>query len=316
MTPQRFVTEDPDDGFTYISAILGRRAELLDYSNFRLSIETTALELITINVFELCAGIAVRSTGVRQYALSRIETGGIERQWNSRRSVFAAPGQAILDAPGNETFTRTAGLRFTAFSIPPDLIQTEAGHLIGEPPSAPLEIHHAIDLGPLDSLMNELSSEARAGGFREDSQPFRIDLQRKLISALISEIPNNYESLLGKTLGPPARRYVSALIGYLSANLRSSVTLGDMAMAVGVSKRRLLESCRDAYRLPPMAMLQQMRLEAIRAQLEDPEPRETVNTIARKFCFGHMGNFARYYQRAFGEIPSETLRRGKRKNGL
>jgi len=308
---ERFVTNDPDDGFAYISAILGRRAELVDYSNFRLVIETTPLELLTVNVFELSAGMRARSTNVRRYALSLIDRSGVERSWNHRPPIFAGPGDAILDTPENETETRAFGVRFTTVSIPPYLIEEEARNLIGDEVIGALEIHRAIDSGPLLALMNDLIVAAGEG-----NSPFRQDLERKLITSLILDTPNSYTKLLDGKSGSPAKRYVSTLIEYLGENLKRSVTLGDMAGAAGVSKRRLIASCRAGDYAPPMAMLREMRLHAIRARLERPLPGETIYTVAGEYCFGHMSNFARYYYRLFNETPRETLRRGRRKNGI
>jgi AraC-like DNA-binding protein len=60
-----------------------------------------------------------------------------------------------------------------------------------------------------------------------------------------------------------------------------------------------------------MGYLRSRRLELVRAELGGTGRRGgTVAEVATLAGFAHLGRFARDYQRRFGELPSETLRRG------
>jgi transcriptional regulator GlxA family with amidase domain len=59
-----------------------------------------------------------------------------------------------------------------------------------------------------------------------------------------------------------------------------------------------------------MAYLRALRLEKVRDTLSAAEPGSvSVTEVAARWGFVHLGRFAGAYSRAFGERPSETLRR-------
>ena len=59
-----------------------------------------------------------------------------------------------------------------------------------------------------------------------------------------------------------------------------------------------------------MAFLRELRLENAQRELLTADPdNETVTQIALRYGFADLGRFAIRYRTAFGEKPSETLRR-------
>ena len=62
-----------------------------------------------------------------------------------------------------------------------------------------------------------------------------------------------------------------------------------------------------------MRLLRQARLAQARSALAAPRPETTVTTVALDYGFNHLSRFARQYARHFGESPSETLRRARRR---
>ena len=58
-----------------------------------------------------------------------------------------------------------------------------------------------------------------------------------------------------------------------------------------------------------MAYFKAQRLHAVRRELKNLDPTAaTVHEVARRWHFGHTGNFAADYRRQFGELPSEAVR--------
>lgn len=62
-----------------------------------------------------------------------------------------------------------------------------------------------------------------------------------------------------------------------------------------------------------MMLLRRVRLAQARADLEAPGHNTSVTTVAYDCGFSHLGRFAREYARRYGESPSETLRRARRR---
>jgi len=75
----------------------------------------------------------------------------------------------------------------------------------------------------------------------------------------------------------------------------------------GCGYRGLQRGFMDAYGTSPMNYLRSVRLKRIRALLLAGHVGDTINIIASKWGFAHMGRFAQAYYNEFGELPSETL---------
>lgn len=79
---------------------------------------------------------------------------------------------------------------------------------------------------------------------------------------------------------------------------------------MAVSVRSLQEGFRRSLDTTPVAYLRRVRLEKARDELTAAEPGTTsVTEVATRWGFVHLGRFSSTYARAFGERPSETLRR-------
>jgi AraC-like DNA-binding protein len=83
-----------------------------------------------------------------------------------------------------------------------------------------------------------------------------------------------------------------------------------LAREAHVSIRALQDAFHRHVGVPPMTYLRQVRLAGIRRELEQASfAVTTVQAVATRWGMVHMGRFAASYQAAFGERPSETLRR-------
>ena len=60
-----------------------------------------------------------------------------------------------------------------------------------------------------------------------------------------------------------------------------------------------------------MQWLTEQKLHTIRAKLVNADAAESITSLAGGY-FPNLGDFARYYQRQFGELPSQTLARARR----
>jgi AraC-like DNA-binding protein len=77
-----------------------------------------------------------------------------------------------------------------------------------------------------------------------------------------------------------------------------------------VGERTLQYAFRERFGLTPAAFLKARRLAAVRNRLlRADQGEETVGDASAALGFWHLGHFAADYRRAFGEAPSETLRR-------
>ena len=67
---------------------------------------------------------------------------------------------------------------------------------------------------------------------------------------------------------------------------------------------------RDSLGTTPKHYIRQRKLERVHACLSDPSAKvRNITEVALDYGFLHLGRFSESYKSAFGELPSDTLRR-------
>jgi AraC-like DNA-binding protein len=103
---------------------------------------------------------------------------------------------------------------------------------------------------------------------------------------------------------------LSRALDFVEASIQDHISVRDIAAAAGVSVRTLEYAFGERFGVSPKQYLSLMRLRGVRIELRQScSQRTRVADVAGKWGFWHMGQFAADYQRRFGELPSETLRR-------
>ena len=104
-------------------------------------------------------------------------------------------------------------------------------------------------------------------------------------------------------------QHVKRALAYLRANMTEKVTLAALAATCGISQRALLTQFERFLGVSPIAHLLRMRLAASRAELQRSDGTVSIAEVASRCGLTHLGRFATEYRKAFGELPSATLRR-------
>jgi AraC-like DNA-binding protein len=103
-------------------------------------------------------------------------------------------------------------------------------------------------------------------------------------------------------------RHVKQAVDYMQVNAGRPIRIRDVADACCVTPRTLENGFKTFKGMTPIAYLTQVRLEAVRHELQTVNFAPRIFEIARRWGFPDPGRFAERYRRAFGELPSETLR--------
>jgi transcriptional regulator GlxA family with amidase domain len=110
-------------------------------------------------------------------------------------------------------------------------------------------------------------------------------------------------------------RIVARAKAVLRDSLDEPVTITRLSQTVGVSERTLRYAFASVYQESPKRHLLRERLAAVRRALIGAGAFATVTAIATDHGFYELGRFAAQYRSAFGEYPSETLRRQRSDSG-
>jgi AraC-like DNA-binding protein len=104
-------------------------------------------------------------------------------------------------------------------------------------------------------------------------------------------------------------RILDPVCDYIMAHLHAPISLTDLEIASGLSRRSLQYVFWQRYECTPMQWVRGQRLEKARAMLLVTDADESVTSAALQSGFSNLGAFSAYYRERFGEQPSDTLRR-------
>ena len=111
----------------------------------------------------------------------------------------------------------------------------------------------------------------------------------------------------------PATSHLEAVLraeAYVRAHPEVTVPVSQLSHVVGLSERGLRDAFYSVRGMGPKRSMLEERLRAVRRVLRDGHQGGlTVTEAAATFRFYELGRFAAIYKRAFGEAPSDTLRK-------
>jgi len=107
----------------------------------------------------------------------------------------------------------------------------------------------------------------------------------------------------------PHRQIIRMAMDFVEEHELECISVEQLAIAAGVSERRLRDAFLSYFGLPPVQYLNRRLLNYIRKALLTSDPSQvTVSEVATQFGVWHFGRLARDYRVLFGELPSQTLR--------
>ncbi len=87
------------------------------------------------------------------------------------------------------------------------------------------------------------------------------------------------------------------------------ISISDLHIHSGVCWRTLDRAFKERFGMGPKQYIVAVRLAAVRTALQLAPPHKTITEIASEWGFGHLGRFSASYNKMFGELPSQTLRK-------
>jgi AraC-like DNA-binding protein len=226
-----------------------------------------------------------------------------------RRVVAAKPGELMFVAPGwHYTLDRAPGSS-PAFSVSGEALADE---LAARQPGLRFDLvlrMRAIraDAGAharLAQAVNDLACalDPAAGGH------LVAFAEMRLTSMLADLLLEGGAAIRGYEV---AAARIAKVEGWIEANLEAPISIGQMCAVAGVGERALQKAFALRRGMSPMRFVVERRLAHARGLLEQGRGPENVTQIAIRFGFGHAGRFAIAYGEAFGQSPSQTLRRSR-----
>jgi AraC-like DNA-binding protein len=139
----------------------------------------------------------------------------------------------------------------------------------------------------------------------------RAAFDEYLLTLLLQRHPHNYSGKVNEASPTPVPGLVRRAERFIIDHAATPITVSDVAADLGISLRSLQAGFRQWRATTPNLLLRQVRLQLVRDELLRSGTRADVTTTALRYGFSHLGRFSAYYLAAFGEVPSETRRRGR-----
>jgi AraC-like DNA-binding protein len=233
--------------------------------------------------------------------------------------VAVRPGQLLVATAGSRVdIIAEPGYESVAILVPPAVVRSQ---LVGWRRAAALALEGAEflsvpaprfrDLFEWGKRLAQLAAQhpARFAGGKAAPAAAKGALLRLLCAAIDAAHPPRFGR--GDRTLRGHGRIVRLAEEYATAHLGDHLYVEDLCAALGVSERTLEYAFANIVRMSPVAYLRRLRLHRVRQALRSATRGSTTVSIeALNAGFSHFGEFSRAYKDCFGELPSETLRRG------
>lgn len=111
----------------------------------------------------------------------------------------------------------------------------------------------------------------------------------------------------GLGTGEARKRVVTRACELMHAQPAEPLSILQVCERVGASPSKLEYCFRSVLGIAPAKYMRAIRLNGVRRELRQAHSR-SVQDVAARWGFWHLGEFAAAYRRQFGELPSQTLR--------
>jgi len=240
---------------------------------------------------------------------------GSGEHFNNGMVIPDSPRKGAMGAPGPLALSYQADFELHAVFMKPDALSDTLAGLIGAPLGKKLELDKSnYEWRPEPRMIRALVGAMVTELDREepDVSPLVLaELEQAILVAFLCGAGHNYSRLLDgrpRSVAPPQVRRAEE---YIEAHWNQPVSIEGLAVAANVSARSVFHAFKAFRGYSPMEFLKRERLRHAREMLTRSGPHESVTNVTFSCGFGNMGRFAHDYQKAFGEMPSETLNRAK-----
>ncbi|QDT36869.1 helix-turn-helix domain-containing protein [Stratiformator vulcanicus] len=163
----------------------------------------------------------------------------------------------------------------------------------------------------------------RLNAFRQRLKEIQRDIETQSDVVLLPSFQAEFDVMLAQGIASIAsvgrvqlrgersagHRAVGRAVEFMAEHAHLAVTIPEVATAAGVSERALRYGFQERFGLSPKQYLQACRLNGVRKALVAGDSRVSIQDVAIRWGFWHMGQFAADYRRHFGELPSDTQAR-------
>jgi AraC family ethanolamine operon transcriptional activator len=172
---------------------------------------------------------------------------------------------------------------------------------------------HAVEPGAANSLRTFAVAlfKPRAHGSTALDAAAQADHVRDALLEKLLALRHEPMPSAGRRSNDPAAQPLEArAFDLVMTRLDQPPSVAELCDLLGVSRRTLQNCVQATWGMGPLAWVNTLRLNAVRSRLKTAT---SVTEAATEFGFWHFGHFSSAYHAMFGEPPSSTLGRHRRR---
>lgn len=146
---------------------------------------------------------------------------------------------------------------------------------------------------------------------RDESSAARDHAEVRLIAMLAGALPELAPRAAGR--GRLSAQRLANLECWIEEHIGEPIAIGTLCNVAGVGERSLQLAFQARRGMSPMRFVAERRLAAAHRRLACASASSDVTSVAIDLGFTHLGRFAVAYRETFGELPSQTLSRSRRR---
>ncbi|MBV1790728.1 AraC family transcriptional regulator [Marinobacterium sp. D7] len=229
-------------------------------------------------------------------------------------TFLIAPGQAMILSSGDRFDLQIHGagrrylVSFTDEALKNGLLELDImpDLSLREPGPRPVGLNQRSDLSLyIEELMSRSGGETGA----------RIAVCYNTIILLLI-IEAFYRPSIQECGNGSGGQYEAIIKRYISDNIAGELSLEELASCAGISKRQVYNLFNNLFGMTPGEYIRRARLLAVHREISSCLIRENITDIALKYGFSNPGRFSQQYKAYVGELPSQTLKKRLRGEGL
>ena len=224
----------------------------------------------------------------------------------SFRQQSMQAGQIWLNPPGMPfTHYVTRRCDYIALTVETDKLLTTlpAGQAFQHPH---FERQYEVDDAQLRGILQTLAAEMEAGG--PNGQLF-VDSLATALGLHLGRCYDNGGAFRPNMAGGLDGRALQTIIDYMEAHLSESLSVGELARLVGLSKFHFTRLFKQTTRVSPYQFFLQRRLNRARQLLD--RGGLTVGQVSHSLGFSDQSHFSKQFKNRFGITAGRYLKRRK-----
>jgi AraC-like DNA-binding protein len=283
----------------------------------RAEMHGTTFGNLSVSLLTYGADVEIDPGSFDRFLTIQIPISGSARLWLDDEEIAFSTGQGVIIAPDRRCrLTYSADCRQLILRVSRETLERVAeGWMGARVRGGDLAFDPRLVLdGAAGASWNAMIAYLMSNSVARDqprlSTKFAPRLEELVVEHLLVWQPNGISDRIAA--GPsPIPRHVRRAEELMRADTSIQLTLSEIAQHAGVSVRSLSQGFQQFRGVTPMAMLRAIRLEKVRADLLSAQYGASVTDIATRHGFSHLGRFAGFYRKRFGESPRRTLDRRK-----